>query len=85
MRVNAYQCLNCNDIIYSRARHDYRTCSCGKLSVDGGFDYVRITCESKHLYKPINLELPTTKQELYTDWNFRENRYGLVKFDATPS
>lgn len=35
-------CLKCKDIIRSKHRHDYVTCKCGAISVDGGDDYLRI-------------------------------------------
>ncbi|MBE5748506.1 MAG: hypothetical protein E7344_02620 [Clostridiales bacterium] len=38
---NAIQCKKCGDIIESTYRHDYKTCSCGACSVDGGHDYLR--------------------------------------------
>lgn len=38
---NALKCLKCGDIIESKDRHDYVTCSCGNVSVDGGLDYLR--------------------------------------------
>lgn len=38
---NAIQCKKCGDIIESTYRHDYKTCSCGACSVDGGYDYLR--------------------------------------------
>lgn len=38
---NAAKCLLCGEILQSKHRHDYRTCSCGNLMVDGGLDYVR--------------------------------------------
>lgn len=40
--ANRVQCLVCNDIIESRHRHDFVTCSCGAVSVDGGKDYQRV-------------------------------------------
>lgn len=39
---NAARCDGCGDTIESRHRHDFRTCSCGSLSVDGGLDYQRV-------------------------------------------
>ena len=30
----------CGDVLTSEYRHDYRECSCGNLSVDGGHDYL---------------------------------------------
>lgn len=35
-------CKHCKNIIYSRDTHDYVTCDCEKVSVDGGFSYRRI-------------------------------------------
>jgi hypothetical protein len=39
--TNQAKCLVCGDVIVSRHRHDFVTCSCGALSVDGGQDYAR--------------------------------------------
>lgn len=38
---NAVRCNFCGDVIESTYRHDYVTCSCGRVSVDGGHDYLR--------------------------------------------
>ena len=38
---NSAKCLVCGDVIESKHRHDFVTCSCGNLSVDGGKDYLR--------------------------------------------
>ena len=34
-------CRACGDTITSLYRHDYQTCECGDVSVDGGRDYIR--------------------------------------------
>lgn len=39
--ANMAKCLECGDIIRSKNKHDYRSCSCGKLSVDGGSHYLK--------------------------------------------
>lgn len=36
MKRNRVRCLSCDEVIESKFGHDYRTCSCGKVSVDGG-------------------------------------------------
>lgn len=41
MKVTGIQCPRCYEEIWSRHRHDYRFCSCGYSSVDGGRDYLR--------------------------------------------
>ena len=38
---NQIKCLYCEDVIYSASRHNFETCKCGKVSVDGGMDYLR--------------------------------------------
>lgn len=35
-------CQQCDDIIYSVMRHDWRHCMCGDISVDGGRAYLKI-------------------------------------------
>ena len=42
MTRNAIECRNCHDVIESKHRHDFRTCSCGNVFVDGGLDYHRV-------------------------------------------
>ena len=39
--TNKVQCNICGDIIESKHRYDFKTCSCGNVSVDGGLDYLR--------------------------------------------
>ena len=36
---NEARCLLCEDVIRSMHGHDFRSCSCGNLSVDGGLNY----------------------------------------------
>jgi len=38
---NSAKCLECNEEIESRHRHDYVKCSCGAIAVDGGKDYLK--------------------------------------------
>ena len=42
---NMIQCKKCGDIIESVTVHDFKTCSCGACSVDGGHDYLRRCAE----------------------------------------
>jgi hypothetical protein len=41
IKRNMAQCLCCDCIVESKHRHDYQTCVCGNLSVDGGKDYLK--------------------------------------------
>jgi tRNA(Ile2) C34 agmatinyltransferase TiaS len=47
---NKAKCKLCGDIIESMTRHDFKFCSCKKMAVDGGKDYIKrlgdpATCE----------------------------------------
>jgi len=39
--INAATCKLCGDRIRSKNRHDYVTCKCGNVSVDGGSWYTK--------------------------------------------
>lgn len=41
IRINAAKCNKCQDVICSDNRHDFKTCKCGNLSVDGGSWYAK--------------------------------------------
>lgn len=38
--LNRIQCNHCGDILTSEYRHDFRNCSCRKVFIDGGKDYL---------------------------------------------
>jgi len=38
---NEAQCAKCGQIIFSRHRHDFVSCKCRAISVDGGLEYLR--------------------------------------------
>lgn len=38
---NKIRCKHCGDIIKSKHQHDFSTCRCGKVSVDGGLYYLK--------------------------------------------
>lgn len=38
---NAAECRRCGDVIESKHRHDFVSCSCGAISVDGGRSYLK--------------------------------------------
>ena len=40
-RLNRAKCKLCGKIIVSRHRHDFVSCDCGAIAVDGGNDYCR--------------------------------------------
>lgn len=73
MIVKGIYCGRCGDKVFSRARHDFRMCSCKSIFVDGGFDYFRV---GGNTGLPIDISVDATKQELFDDWNRKEDKYG---------
>lgn len=41
IKRNSAKCLKCKDEIESKHVHDFVTCRCGAISVDGGKHYLR--------------------------------------------
>ena len=39
--VNRIKCKHCGDVLTSETRNDFKMCSCGKVGIDGGEDYLR--------------------------------------------
>lgn len=78
MKINAVKCSICNDIIYSRAHHDWHRCTCGDIFVGGGREYLRIGWGSRKP-KTVEIEVNATDKELYDDWNYSLNKYGVIK------
>lgn len=48
IKVVAAKCELCGDVIFSCYQHDYQTCSCESISIDGGQeDYTHTTANTK--------------------------------------
>lgn len=43
---NRAKCKLCGDILESFHRHDYVTCKCGEISIDGGNDYYKASAKN---------------------------------------
>lgn len=86
MKVYGIRCNYCQDAIYSRSRHDYHCCSCEKVGIDGGFDYMRIMFHKREDYNRVEIELPKgiSKKDLYNDWNEGKEVYGWVNSRHLP-
>ena len=83
LRVSAIKCKHCKDTIFSRCRHDFRWCSCEKVAIDGGFDYIKVTGDGEDYEMVNNFEIEyVSKEELYDDWNSYRDKYGLIKDDS---
>lgn len=61
---NKVKCLECSDIIESKHRHDYASCSCGACSIDGGLTYVRVLAKDFSMVERLTEYREPTYEEL---------------------
>ena len=52
--INQARCLLCGDIVTSKYSHDYVTCKCGNLSIDGGNEYPRRLYNEPNSYQDLS-------------------------------
>ena len=45
-KVAGVYCPDCKQVIYSTMRHDYNSCKCESISIDGGSDYTKVSYDS---------------------------------------
>lgn len=55
---NQARCKRCNDTPYSANRHDYQSCQCGAIGVDGGMDYMRRVAGDLNNIEDISITIP---------------------------
>jgi len=83
MKVQVYRCKKCDDRIYSRVKHDLRSCSCGSLAVDNGhsngINWINGRVIGNDIPKPEWIVLDVTEPLLFDDWNMKRNKLGLIK------
>ena len=65
---NCIKCLKCGDIIESTYTHDFKSCSCGAVCVDGGKEYIR-RCGKREDWEELSLfqsaeDMPNDLKEL---------------------
>ena len=79
---NRVVCHKCGEDIFSKNRHDFVTCTCGAISVDGGQEYLR-RVGAIHNFTELSWELP---DELYNACakvvedaiNTNRNKFGIA-------
>ena len=69
---NQIRCRQCRDIIESKNRHDFRTCSCGCVSVDGGHDYLRLCYKAEGDYEELSITTAGNKEAEESAESFRK-------------
>jgi hypothetical protein len=79
MKIQGIRCY-CGRVLFSRARHDFRYCTCGECYVDGGFDYIRCGwTNGKPSPKVVSFELDVESSEIYKDYNLSIDGYGIIE------
>lgn len=76
---NQIKCLLCEDVIYSAHKHDFVSCKCGAVCVDGGMNYLK-RCGSTCNYEEQSFVLPNEVVIAMTeagDWCLQTGRNGL--------
>ncbi|AXQ66669.1 hypothetical protein HOT95_gp044 [Vibrio phage vB_VpS_PG07] len=77
------RCKHCGSVITSRASHDFNSCQCGQLSVDGGvfveenntLRFTRVIGSFQREDLSVIKDFPVEYQDLYDDWNKGINEY----------
>lgn len=81
-KVTGIVCPTCKAFIFSRAHHDFHYCKCGECFVDGGFEYLRFGWTKTQPIRATT-EVRQTQRELFSDWNKKEDKYGIIEdFDT---
>lgn len=52
------RCKSCSEDIFSNSVHDFVTCKCGAVYIDGGFDYMRVGALSRGEFEPVSRITP---------------------------
>lgn len=72
LQKNSVRCLVCFDEIEPKHRHDFVTCSCGNVSVDGGLAYTRRTAKDFTMIEDTSVYRNFTVNEL--DYEIKMSR-----------
>lgn len=80
---NQVRCLICNEEPFSAHRHDYQSCKCGNVSVDGGMSYLRRSIKELDKAEDMSIILPDKAISdciAALDWaeETGRNKYGTV-------
>lgn len=86
MVISAVQCNNCNCVIYSRHKDDYRCCECGLISVSGGQSNQVVMSTSSFAHSKTlprkKITVDVTLDVLYDDFESGQDRFGLISGDS---
>jgi len=71
------KCTHCKSEIYSNHGYDFKYCQCGKIFIDGGYDYMRYGYSSEEDFEYCDrlVELPEERVDKIE--NYRKRRKGI--------
>lgn len=76
---NRAKCKLCGDVIESKQRHDYITCSCGEITIDGGKEYRHASFKNIENFMCVDDEgneiVPTYSENTSKDENTPEESF----------
>jgi hypothetical protein len=86
MIVFGFICKKCKTFVFSRTRHDFRTCKCKEDTsyIDGGQDneygggYSRIGGFPENIIFGVKMEIDSSAKELFQDWNLEVDHFGHI-------
>lgn len=79
--ANLGYCAECGESLRSYHRHHYVTCSCGKSSLDGGLDYIRVVGQAKPT--PVFTDDPFERvRTLFCRGGYGKDRQGEFRYTA---
>lgn len=78
-------CKNCDTVIYSVNRHDFRPCKCVErkkgVTIDGGKDYTRFLWDKESNYSFVKIDFKTGNIEVTEDARGRKDKEIEEKLD----
>ena len=83
MLINAVECKECGDIVYSRTEDDLRKCSCGRVEVTGGHAFFKHYAVPQTEYEVKKINLKVTLEQLYEDWDIMGEKFGLISCEES--
>ena len=72
--VNRVYCSKCKELIISKHVHDFKTCKCGSVSIDGGTYYLKRACDE-------NIEFVDFSERIKVNKDYDVNRKTYKQFD----
>jgi hypothetical protein len=64
IKTNKVRCNGCGDVIESTHRHDFVTCTCGSISIDGGTSYFKRVFSNDETFEDLSETVRYSKEEL---------------------